>query len=166
MMEVLKTGLEGVLLIKPHIFEDHRGDYVETYNEKEYMDNGIAIKFIQDDISTSKKNVLRGIHGDDETWKLASCIFGKIYHVVVNCDKESEFFGKWQSFILSERNRHQVLVPPKHGQGFLALSDEITFHYKQSTYYDRAKQFTYRWDDTNLKIWWPCKNPILSQRDE
>lgn len=165
-MEVLKTNMEGVLLIKPYIFEDHRGDYVEIYNEKEYAEHGIAVKFVQDDISTSTKDVIRGIHGDSETWKLASCIFGKIYHVVVNCDKDSKNFGQWQSFILSERNRHQVLVPPKHGQGFLALSNEITFHYKQSTYYNREKQFTYRWNEEKFGIWWPCKTPVVSQRDE
>ena len=166
MIEILKTELSGVLLIKPFIFEDHRGDYVEIYNEREYKKRGIDVTFVQDDISTSKKDVLRGIHGDDITWKLVSCIFGKIYHVIVNCDAQSESFGKWQSFILSERNRHQILVPPKYGQGFLALSDEITFHYKQSTYYDRARQFTYRWDDPRFEIWWPCKKPVLSQRDE
>lgn len=165
MIEVFRTELEGVLLIKPYIFEDHRGQFVETYNEDSYKKNGIDVKFVQDDISISSKNVLRGIHGDSQTHKLLSCLHGKLYFVVVNCDTESTDFGKWQSFILSDKSRMQVLVPPKYGNAYLVLSDEATFHYKQSTYYDRKKQFTYKWNDSRFNIWWPVENPILSQRD-
>lgn len=165
-MEISKTLLDGVLLVKPDVFEDHRGEYIETYNEKILSEHGIDIKFVQDDISVSTKHVLRGIHGDNETWKLISCLHGKFYLVTVNCDMESKNFGKWQSFVLSDRNRLQVLVPPKYGNAHLVLSDKAIFHYKQSTYYDRSKQFTYRWNDETLNIWWPIKNPILSQRDE
>ena len=165
-MEIVKTNLEGVLLIKLNAFEDHRGEYVETYNEALYQKNGLSMKFIQDDISVSNKHVLRGIHGDTVTWKLISCLYGKFYLVVVNCDTESKDFGKWQSFTLSDTNRHQVLVPPKHGNGHLVLSEKTIFHYKQSTYYDRSKQFTYKWNDPKFNIWWLVKNPILSQRDE
>ena len=107
-----------------------------------------------------------GIHGDAETWKLISCLYGQFYLVVVNCDKESANFGKWQSFILSDQNRKQVLVPPKHGNGHLILTDTAIFHYKQNTYYNPAGQFTYRWNDEKLGIWWPVKNPIVSMRDE
>lgn len=166
MIEVSETQLHGVLVIKPYVFEDHRGKYIETYNEALYKKNGIDVKFVQDDISVSTRNVLRGIHGDDETWKLISCLYGKFYLVVVNCNKESETFGRWQSFVLSDSNRLQVLVPPKYGNAHLVLSDMAIFHYKQSTYYEPSKQFTYKWNDTTLKIWWPIKNPILSQRDE
>ena len=165
-METGKTNLEGVLQIKPDVFEDHRGEYVETYNEELYRKNGIDIKFVQDDISVSAKNVLKGIHGDAETWKLVSCLYGKFYLVVVNCDIDSENFGKWQSFVLSEANRLQVLVPPKYGNAHLILSDKAIFHYKQSTYYDPSRQFTYKWNDPRFNIWWPIKNPILSPRDE
>lgn len=165
-MEILKTNLAGVLMINPQIFEDHRGSYTETYNEKLYSQKGIDIRFIEDDISVSTKNVLRGIHVDSECWKLISCVYGKFYFVVVNCDTDSNDFGKWQSFILSEQNRCQILVPPKHGNGHLALSDRIAFHYKQSAYYDPKRQFTYKWNDPKLNIWWPIKDPILSQRDE
>lgn len=165
-MIVEKTNLPGVLLIKPDVFEDHRGQYVETYNQELYHDKGITVKFVQDDISISSKNVLRGIHGDQETWKLISCQYGKFYLVVVNCDKESADFGKWQSFVLSDTNYHQVLVPPKHGNGHLVLSDKCIFHYKQNTYYNPSGQFTYLWDDPQLNIWWPIQTPILSQRDQ
>jgi dTDP-4-dehydrorhamnose 3,5-epimerase len=165
-MEIFKTKLENVLLLKLDIFEDYRGEYVETYNEELYRKNGINIKFVQDDISVSTKDVLRGIHGDSETWKLISCLHGKFYLVVVNCDVNSEYFGKWESFLLSDVNRLQVLLPPKYGNAHLILSNKAIFHYKQSTYYNLEKQFTYKWNDPKFNIWWPIKNPILSQRDE
>lgn len=165
-MEVLKTELEGVLLIKPPGSEDHRGEYVELYNEETYRQNGIDVKFVQDDISVSTKHVLRGIHGDSETCKLVTCLFGRFYLVIVNCDETSPNFGKWQAFTITERNRHQVFVPQKYGVAHLALSDRIIFHYKQSTYYNPKIQFTYKWDDPRFNIWWPVKKPILSRRDE
>ena len=165
-MIVEKTELHGVLLIKPEIFEDFRGCYVETYNEKLYKENGIDVDFIQDDISVSTKHVMRGIHGDTETYKLISCHYGKFYLVVANCDKESPDFGQWQSFVLSAENRHQVFVPPFYGNGHLVLSDQAIFHYKQTTYYNPKGQFTYKWDDPVLNVWWPITNPILSRRDQ
>ncbi|MFA5317019.1 MAG: dTDP-4-dehydrorhamnose 3,5-epimerase family protein [Dehalococcoidales bacterium] len=166
-MEVTRTKLDGVLLIKPPtIFEDFRGTYVETYNEKLYTEAGITAKFVQDDISVSKKNVLRGIHGDGETWKFISCLYGQFYLVVVNWDKASPQYRQWESFELSDKNRLQVLVPPKFGNGHLVQSELAIFHYKQSTYYNRAGQFTILWNDPGLNIQWPVKNPILSRRDE
>lgn len=165
-MKVSKTKLDNVWLIEPDIFEDHRGYYIERYNKKLFAKHGIHVDFVEDDISVSHKHVLRGIHGDQNTSKLISCLQGKFYLVVVNCDTASPDFGKWQSFVLSDRNHKQVLVPPKFGNAHLVLSDSAIFHYKQSTYYNPQGQFTYRWDDPRLKIWWPVKNPILSQRDE
>lgn len=165
-MQVTETKMEGVLLIKPDVFEDFRGQYVETYNEELYNKHGISVKFVQDDISVSSRNVLRGVHGDAETWKLVSCHYGKFYLVVVNGDRDSKEFGKWQSFVLSDANRHQVLIPPKHGNGHLVLSELAIFHYKQNTYYNPKGQFTFVWNDPQLKMWWPIDNPILSQRDQ
>lgn len=166
-MEVSRTKLDGVLLIKPPtIFEDFRGTYVETYNEKLYTEAGVTVKFVQDDISVSRKNVLRGIHGDGETWKLISCLYGQFYLVVVNWDEASPQYRQWESFELSHANRRQVLVPPRFGNGHLVQSELAIFHYKQSTYYNRAGQFTILWNDPNLKIKWPIRNPILSRRDE
>lgn len=166
-MEATKTKLDKVLLIKPPtIFEDFRGAYVELYNENIYHEAGINVKFIQDDISISTRHVLRGIHGDSETWKLVSCLYGKFYLVVVNWDKDSSQHGQWESFVLSEQNRMQVLIPPKFGNGHLVLSETAIFHYKQSTNYNREGQFTLHWNDPGLNIWWPIQNPIVSQRDE
>ena len=166
MIKVSETELDGVLLIQPYIFEDFRGQFVETYSEELYREKGIDVTFVQDDICVSSRNVLRGTHGDHVTYKLLSCLHGRLYFVVVNCDTESEDFGKWQSFILSDVSRVQVLVPPKYGNAYLVLSDEAIFHYKQSTYYNRKKQFTYKWNDPKFNIWWPVDNPILSQRDK
>ena len=164
-LHVEKTPLEKVLLIKPAVFKDHRGEYAETYNSKAYKASGIGIDFVEDDISISKKHVLRGIHGDQETWKLISCLHGEFYFVVVNWDPASAQYGQWTSFILSETNRHQVLVPPKFGNGHLVLSEKAIFHYKQSSYYNREGQFTLYWNDPRLNIQWPDDKPILSKRD-
>ncbi len=166
-LAITRTKLDGVLVIKPPtIFEDFRGVYVETYNEKLYTEAGITVKFTQDDISVSSRHVLRGIHGDSETWKLISCLYGKFYLVVVNWDSESPQFGQWESFVLSDQNRLQVLIPSKFGNGHLVLSEQAIFHYKQTSYYNRSGQFTLLWNDPKLDIWWPVKNPILSRRDE
>lgn len=164
-IKISKTHLQDVLLVQPEIFEDHRGQYVEIYNEDMYDHRSVDQHFVQDDISVSYNNVLRGIHGDDRTWKLISCLYGCIYLVVVNCDASSPQFKQWQSFVISDRNRHQVLVPPKHGNGHLVLSEQAIFHYKQSEYYLPQNQFTIKWNDPIYNIWWPCKNPILSIRD-
>ncbi|OGH61941.1 MAG: dTDP-4-dehydrorhamnose 3,5-epimerase [Candidatus Lindowbacteria bacterium RIFCSPLOWO2_12_FULL_62_27] len=166
-MEVTRTKLDGVLRIRPPTcFKDFRGEYVELYNEKVYREAGITVSFIQDDISVSGRNVLRGIHGDHKTWKLVSCLYGEFFMAVVDCRDGSAGFGKWESFTLSEHNRLQVLVPPSFGLAHLVLSDRAIFHYKQSTYYDRASQFTYRWNDPRFAIPWPVQNPILSERDQ
>jgi dTDP-4-dehydrorhamnose 3,5-epimerase len=166
MIEIIKTKLEGVLLIKPSVFEDHRGFYLEIYNAKLYREHGIDVNFVEDDISVSGQHVLRGIHGDSETWKLISCLQGRFYLVVVNCETNSPHFGQWESFVLSEYNRHQVLVPPKFGNGHLVLSERAIFHYKQSAFYHPAGQFTYTWNDPTLNLWWPIRSPIVSMRDE
>ncbi len=166
MITVEKTTLDGVLLIKPEVYADLRGCNFEVYNDELYAKAGINANFVHDTVSVSKKNVLRGIHGDDETWKLVSCLYGKIYFVVLNCDKSSKDFGKWESFMLDDENKYQILVPPKFGNAHLALSDKIVFHYRWSTYYDREKQFSIKYNDSRFKIKWPIDNPILSPRDE
>ena len=165
-MKVESTRLEGVALITPPtLFDDFRGYYMELYNEKLYQEAGINVKFVQDDISVSSQHVLRGLHGDSQTWKLISCPIGRIYVVVVNNLSGSAQYRQWQSFNLSERNGQQLLVPPGHALGHLVMSEKATFHYKQSTYYNRSTQFTLAWNDPALKIWWPVKDPILSERD-
>lgn len=166
-LKVEKTTLDGVLRIHPPTqFEDFRGDYVETYNEELYQKAGITDKFVQDDYATSSRHVLRGIHGDAKTVKLISCLHGTLYVVVVNNDSESPQFRKWESFTLSDRNRLQLYVPARFGNAYLVMSDVAVFHYKQNTYYDRPGQFTIKWNDPAYGIWWPVKDPVVSQRDD
>lgn len=167
-MEIVKTQLDDVLLIKPDIFEDFRGDYVMTYNQRLYPKPGIGVGFVEEDISMSTKGVLRGIHYSPSCWKLNQCLYGRLYYVVVNCDEKHPEFGKWQAFILSDKNHYQLFKHPRYASGFLVLSDHAVFHYMQSEYYDpeNPNQKTFKWDDPRFNIWWPTKDPILSQRDE
>ena len=172
-MKIEETSLQGVLLIKPEpssgvdgeLFEDERGYFLETYNKSKYKNQGIDISFVEDDISVSKKDVLRGIHGDDKRWKLISCVHGEIFFVAVNCDKKSPAFGKWESFNLNNENHWRVLVPPMYGSAYLALTDKAICQYKQSSYYNPKTQFSYKWDEPTFNINWPVENPILSPRD-
>jgi len=179
MIKVSKTKLEGVLQISPQPFEDFRGEYVETFNEKEYSQaiaknlkgtiyqkEALRLHFVEDDISTGRRDVIKGIHGDTKTWKLVQCLSGKFYLVVLNYNPASHDYGKWEAFTISDKNRLQVLIPPLYGNGHLVLSEYDIYHYKQSAYYDSENQFTIKWDDPKFKIWWPIKNPILSLRDE
>jgi len=165
MIQVSETNLPGVLHISPDIFKDDRGQFVETYNEELYKQNGVTATFVQDDFSASKKDVLRGIHGDPDTFKLVSCLYGTLFFVVINCNEKSKDFGKWQTFTLSDKNRIQILIPPRYGNAYLVQSEYGIFAYKQSTYYDPKRQFTYMWNDPRFAIPWPIKNPILSERD-
>lgn len=167
-LKIDSTKLQGVKIITPPtVFEDFRGHYVETYNEEIYKSGGIEVDFKQDDVSVSRRHVLRGIHGNSDTWKLVSCLFGSFYLVVVNNDPESSQYRQWQGFTLSDVNRQQILIPPKFGNGHLVLTDIAIFHYKQNTNYKKESQFTLKWNDPELNIWWPVKSPvILSQRDE
>lgn len=169
MIKVYETSLPGVLKIKRKpLFKDHRGIYGEIFKEKEYLATGINIKFIEQDFSTSKKNVLRGLHGDSKTWKLISCLYGELYLAVLNYNPESQFFGKWEGFTLNPKNCLQILIPPLHANGHLILSHRAMFHYNQSEYYsDGSDQFTIAWNDPRFNIFWPISGePIQSKRDE
>ena len=171
-MCVLTTKLKNVLLFKHECFEDHRGTYEELYNKekldkicKEYY--GHTIDFLENNIAVSSNHVLRGLHGDDRTWKYVTCLKGKYFINVLCYDENSEYFGNYQSFVLSEQNKNQLLIPPKHGHGYVVMSDEAIFHYQQSLIYQgMQKQFTIKYNDDRFNMWWPIKNPILSKRDE
>ena len=159
-MQLIKTKFKGLIIYKRSSYNDSRGYFRELFLEKV-----IKKKFVFDYFSLSKKNVLRGIHGDKNTCKLVTCLYGEFYLVVVNNNPHSQQFKKWQSFNLSEKNRKQVLIPPMYGNGHLVISDKAIFHYKQTTEYNREGQFTIMWNDPDFKIKWPVKNPILSKRD-
>ena len=155
----------GVKVYKNSSFRDKRGYYWTSW-KRGLIKN---LKFKHDKFSLSKKNVLRGLHGDKKTWKLISCPYGKFFLVVVNCIKNSKDYLKWKSYILSQKNGLQILVPPYYGNGYLCLSKECLFHYKLSykgKYIDQRKQFSIKWNDPKIKIKWPIKSPILSNRDK
>jgi dTDP-4-dehydrorhamnose 3,5-epimerase len=164
-IDIKETELKGVKLIDTDRFEDYRGEIGSIYDESEYLSAGLNEKFVCDMVSLSYKNVLRGIHGDDKTTKVVQCLYGAVYSVIVNCDAESPDFGKWQSFILSDKNRKQLYIPPLYGNGYYVLSDYAVYIYKFSRRYSEA-QFTYAWNDPRFSIRWPTNNPILSARDD
>ncbi len=167
-MKVTELDLKGIYLIEPDIHTDFRGEYVMTYRKDLY--DRFGIDFIEHDISTSSKGVLRGIHYSPHCWKLYQCLHGALYYVFVNCDKKDTEFGKWTSIILNDRNHWQILKHPKYGAGFVALEDNSLLHYMQNQYYDAKDpdQKTFKWFDTKFRIWWPKVTPvpILSRRDE
>ena len=169
-MEIKRSRkINDLLLIEPDMFHDFRGEYVETYNKKKYTfkdSNGNAIEFLEDDISVSIRGTLRGLHGDSKTWKLIQCLEGSFYYVVVDMRENSSTYMNWESLTLNEKNRMQVLVPAGCANGHLVMSERCIFSYKQSQYYSGMEnQFTVRWDDPKLGIYWPIKTPILSERD-
>jgi len=159
------TSLAGVKLIITDRFEDYRGELGGVYDELIYMSAGLDANFIYDMVSMSYKNVLRGMHGDGEIVKLVQCLYGTVYSVVVNCDESSSEFGKWQSFILSDKNHNQLYIPPFYGNGYYVLSESSVYTYKMSKSHSDS-QFTYAWNDPRFNIRWPTNTPILSQRDD
>lgn len=164
-LQVESTGLSGVFVITPEVHEDSRGNFYETYNEKAYFEAGLTAKMVQDDVSVSWKGVLKGMHGDCGTYKLVQCVQGEVYSVILNCDKSSDDFGKWEAFTLSAQNKKQIYIPPMYGNGYFVLSEWAVYTYKQSTYYGDFCQFTYKWDDPRFGIVWPDTAKIMSERD-
>tara|TARA_B100000902_G_C27133775_1_gene825010 strand:- start:237 stop:746 length:510 start_codon:yes stop_codon:yes gene_type:complete len=163
-MQVLDTKLNGVSLIIPDKFEDHRGSYMELYDSKKFKDVTSEV-FVQDDVSFSRKGVLRGLHGDWKTTKLVTVLKGAGYALIADNRPDSPTYKKWQSFTLSEQNKNMLLLPSGIGNSILALED-IVYFYKQNTHFEDGQQFTIRWDDPEWDFWWPISNPVLSMRDE
>lgn len=158
------TKLSKVFLIKPDIHYDYRGEYIETFHWHWFNSEFPDVDFKVDDISVSRKNTIRGLHGDGETWKLIQCLEGEILQTVVDLDTTSRTYLQWEQFYINEKNRHQILIPPLHANGHLCLSDRCIFSYKQTSYYEDQKQFQYHY--LSLGIPWPVKTPILSERDK
>jgi dTDP-4-dehydrorhamnose 3,5-epimerase len=160
------NNIEGIKVFKPDVFTDYRGDLWTLWKKDE---SPCLPEFNHDKVSTSRQNVLRGIHGDFKSHKLITCLYGSIYFVVVDNRKESPTFKQWSSMILDDKKRQQVLLPPGVGNGFLVLTQESVFHYKWSYEGENqyvADQFTLKLDDKSLNIEWPISNPILQLRDK
>jgi len=154
-----------VKIIKNSIFKDHRGFYWTTWKKNTLQ----KMKFNHDKFSISKKRVLRGLHCDFKSWKLVTCVFGKIFFVVVDMRKNTRDYLKYKTWILSHDKPTLILVPPYYANAHLCLSKECVFHYKwyyKGKYIDTNKQQSYRWNDPRIKIKWPIRKPILSKRDK
>lgn len=165
-MKIIKINKLGIKKIYPKTnFVDSRGKYIEIFNKK-FFKKKLHLDFVEGDISYSNKNVFRGIHGDYKTWKLVSCVHGKIEQFIVDCRKNSKTFGLYKKFILSSDNYYQILIPPGFGNAYLTLSNLSIYHYKQTRYYSGSKnQFTYSWKDPKINLKLSVKKPILSKRD-
>jgi len=160
--------LPEVKLAQPKPFHDYRGE-MWTFWEDEYDLLPPKNKFKISKFTRSRKNVLRGLHGDEETWKHVSCVWGEIYLVVVDNRPHSANYLKWDSFTITDRNHLSVLIPPGFVNGHICLSEECLFHYAQSypsSYVDVERQDVLKWNDVRLDIDWPTGvKPILSERD-
>ena len=169
--KVRRSGIiPDIVIIEPSVFEDLRGNiytsFIEDFYSKYLPDD---LRFIHDKFAQSKKNVLRGLHGDNNTWKLISCVYGEIYEVVVDMRPDSDTYKKWDSFWLKSGRYSQVLVPPGFVNGYYVNSDTALFHYKlayHGNYIDAGDQMTVKWNAEDLNIYWPCTDPILQPRDK
>ncbi|MDQ1235814.1 dTDP-4-dehydrorhamnose 3,5-epimerase [Paenibacillus sp. SORGH_AS306] len=168
-MKVTSLTLEGAKLIEPVVHGDHRGFFMESYNEKLMHENGIKHNFIQDNHSLSAEpGVLRGMHyqlNPKAQTKLIRVISGSIYDVIVDIRKDSPTFGQWQGFILSDANKRQLLVPQGFAHGFCTLAANTQVIYKVDEYYSPEHDRGIAWDDPSLNIDWPVSNPVLSDKD-
>jgi dTDP-4-dehydrorhamnose 3,5-epimerase len=169
-MNVIKTQIEGALIIEPKVFGDERGFFLETFQAERYKEMaGIDLPFVQDNHSRSGKNVLRGLHFQKTKpqGKLVRVVRGEVFDVVVDIRQDSPTYGLWAGVILSEDNKRQFWVPPGLAHGFVVLSDVADFEYKCTDYYDPTDEGCLIWNDPAVGIEWPKGvEPILSIKDQ
>lgn len=168
-MKIIKTDLPEVLILEPNVYEDSRGYFMESYNESILQQLDIDINFIQDNQSLSvPAGTLRGLHYQlypKAQTKLVRVVKGAIYDVAVDIRKDSPNYGKWVGVILSEQNKRQLLVPKGFAHGFCTLVDNTEVLYKVDEYYSKEHDRGIYWDDPDLKIPWPTKKIIISEKD-
>lgn len=167
-MDIIKTGLEGLLLIQPKVFSDSRGYFFESYRKDILSRYGVKSEFVQDNISKSKKNTVRGLHyqvGKYAQGKLCQIISGKILDVALDIRFNSPTFGKYFSQELSGDNHKMIWIPPGFAHGFSVLSDEAVFLYKCTAYYNRENERAILNSDPDLNIDWKIKDPVVSEKD-
>ena len=167
-MKISPTDIPDVLLVEPRVFQDSRGEFMEVFNQRSMAEFG-SLSFVQDNLSYSKRGVLRGLHYQVEKpqGKLVRCARGKAFDVVVDLRRSSPFFGKHVSLILNER-RSMLWIPPGFAHGFLALDDDVCFEYKVTEYYSPQHERTILWNDQDLGIVWPLSDEelTLSEKDK
>ena len=160
--------IPDLILVKPKVFGDERGFFMETYKASEFKKNGINYDFVQDNHSKSQKGVLRGLHYQlrpMEQGKLVRCVRGRIWDVAVDIRKGSPWYGKWVAVELSEENKLMLWIPPGFAHGFVALEDNTEVIYKVTKEYSPELERGIIWNDPDIGIDWPVKNPKLSERD-
>ncbi|GAA0733511.1 dTDP-4-dehydrorhamnose 3,5-epimerase [Clostridium oceanicum] len=167
----IKTKLEDVYIIESKMFKDNRGYFMETYNKKDFFDEGLTMNFVQDNESKSTKGVLRGLHFQTKhtQGKLVRVTKGKVFDVAVDLRKGSPSFGKWQGVLLTECNKKQFYIPEGFAHGFLVLSENAIFNYKCTDFYAPQYDSGVLWNDEDIGIKWPLKeikNVILSEKDK
>ena len=168
-MKVTESGIKGVFIIEPDVYEDDRGFFMETFHNERYRKLlGINLDFVQDNISRSSKNVLRGMHFQKNypQGKIVKASRGEILDVVVDLRKGSPTYGAWESFKLSEQNKLQVWIPPGFAHGFLVMSDSADLEYKFTEYYHPEDELCLMWNDPEVAIDWTINDPILTEKDK
>ena len=163
------TGFEGLFVIQPKVFEDGRGYFFESFNAAILKKNGIDVNFVQDNQSLSSKNVLRGLHFQNQPFaqaKLVSVTKGSVLDVVVDIRKNSTTYGQHFKLILSEKNKSMLFIPIGFAHGFLTLEDNTIFSYKCSNFYNKESEGSILWNDETLNIDWGIKKPIISDKDK
>ncbi len=168
-MEIIKTDIQDLLIVKPRVFEDERGYFFESYNRDVFAANGIENKFLQDNESKSKKGVLRGLHFQKPPFaqgKLVRVMKGSVLDVAVDIRKDSPTYGKWASIVLTDKNKFMYWVPPGFAHGFVTLEDDTVFFYKCTNVYNRESEGSIRWNDPDLNIDWGIEKPVLSDKDQ
>jgi len=166
-MNIISTSLEGLLIIEPKVFEDERGYFLETHHQNRFQIAGVNCIFVQDNLSFSKKGILRGLHFQitQPQAKLVQAVTGEIFDVVVDIRPASATFGKWSGVFLSEENKRRLFIPEGFAHGFCVLSESAHVAYKCSDYYNPQDEGGILWSDTAIGIEWPIKDPTLSEKD-
>jgi dTDP-4-dehydrorhamnose 3,5-epimerase len=167
-MKVGALAVPEVLLIEPRVFGDDRGFFFESFHANRYAEAGITEPFVQDNQSFSQKGVLRGLHlqwPHHAQGKLVSVVQGAVWDVAVDVRRASPTYGRWVSAELTDRNHHQLWVPPGFAHGFVVLSETALFSYKCTAPYSPADEVSIRWDDPTLAVQWPVHTPTLSGKD-
>ena len=166
-MIVETTPLAGLLLIKPDIFGDERGFFQETWNLRRYTEAGLDRHFVQDNLSYSRKGILRGLHFQNPhpQGKLVHVLQGEVYDVAVDVRADSPTFGQWYGVTLSAENHYQLFVPECFAHGFCVTSDMALFAYKCTDFYRPKAEFSVLWNDPDIGIEWPVDHPELSEKD-
>ena len=170
-MKIISLAIPDVKLIEPEVFGDNRGFFMETYRADQFKEAGIPTNFVQDNMSSSKKGVLRGLHFQKNPYsqgKLVRVVRGEVFDVAVDLRKGSPYFGKWVGDLLSEENKKSLYVPQGFAHGFCVVSDEAVFHYKCTEFYHPEAEGGLRYDDPTVNVEWPKIDvPFLtSPKDE